>query len=402
MTVPLPPWAVMWLLGVATFFAVKIGTMLRATGWTAARLGEYGVGTATLDPRPFVRPKSASLPTPDWWQGLVGLFAAAVLWLVMVPAARLVSDWAAGVLAMAGVVCGLHFGAMHLMTAGWRLTGRDVRPLMQRPWRSETLAEFWGRRWNVAFRDASHLLIVQPLKRRLPVRWITAAVFLASGLIHEFVMSTPAGGWGGPTAYFLIQFAGVSLQRTGLAERLRLTAGWGGTLATAAVILLPLPLLFHRPFSEQCVLPFYDAVVSLAGWDGRWPEATLVRAGGWMQWSILLASACVPAALDWRGELAKLPPLLRQMFWVYGAYVVGAIVALGGASVFFAEEVARTRLGTAVAAATLAFWGVRFLVGVFWFDAKPFLTSRWFEAGYALLTVGFVTLTALYGFVAIS
>ena len=88
------------------------------------------------------------------------------------------------------------------------------------------------------------------------------------------------------------------------------------------------------------------------------------------------------------------------MFWVYGGYVVGSIVGLGGASVFFAEEVARTRLGTAVAAATAAFWGVRCLVGVFWFDAKPFLTNRWFEAGYALLTVGFVTLTVVYGFVA--
>ena len=401
----LPAWALMWALGVVVFFAVKLATAMAAgrssTGqWSAARLTLYATQTPTLDPAPFQRPRGRAISDADWWTGLVGVAAAAVVWVVIVPAARLWSDWAGGMAVMAGVVCGLHFGVFRLMTATWCAAGRDVRPIMDRPWVSTSLAEFWGRRWNVAFRDAAHRLLVCPLRRRLSPRWQALAVFLVSGLIHDVVMSTPAGGWGGPTLYFLLQPLGMAAQRSALGRRLGLDRGSAGTIFTAAWLLLPLPLLFHRPFCANVMLPFFDWCAAWAGWEGRLPRRSLVRAGGWMQWSILIASACVPASLNWRGELAKLSPLLRQMFWVYGGYVAGSIVALGAASVFWSAEIAATPLGHGVAAATAAFWGVRLLVGLFWFDAGPFLRNRWLEAGYALLTLGFVTLTCVYGFIA--
>jgi hypothetical protein len=39
---------------------------------------------------------------------------------------------------------------------------------------------------------------------------------------------------------------------------------------------------------------------------------------GWGQLCVLVASALVPIWLDWRNVLSTLPPLLRQLFWVYG------------------------------------------------------------------------------------
>ncbi|WP_010583793.1 hypothetical protein [Schlesneria paludicola] len=47
------------------------------------------------------------------------------------------------------------------------------------------------------------------------------------------------------------------------------------------------------------------------------------------QFGVLFASALVPLRLDWKQSLASLPPLMRQLFWVSGGYVVLSIVSLG-------------------------------------------------------------------------
>ena len=392
-----PAWLVMWSLGVAVFAAIKTATLFRRPSHSPAAGLAYLVGTPTLDPRPYQQPATQVAPGP-WWRGIVGLVAAGGALLIGVPLVRDWSPWLAGVVAMGGICGGLHFGVFEFLVAIQRSLGRDVRPIMQLPWESENLSEFWGRRWNRAFRDAAHLLLAGPLlARRWPAAIVLGVVFLASGLIHDLVMSLPAGGWGRPTAYFLIQYVGTLAQRTSIVRRLGGHRGWLGRLLAAAVILTPLPPLFHRPYCVEIMLPFYDAVAAAAGWDGRWSLVTLVRAGGWMQWSVLIASLLVPVSLDWNAELAVLPRLIRQLFWTYGGYVLGSIVALGGVSVFWAEEiVASDGLGRGVALATAAFWLVRLAIGWFVFDAEPFLDRAWKRTGYHLLSVNFVLLGTLY------
>ena len=44
---------------------------------------------------------------------------------------------------------------------------------------------------------------------------------------------------------------------------------------------------------------------------------------------VLSASALVPKVLDWRRQFASLDRLLRQLVWVYGAYIVLMITGLG-------------------------------------------------------------------------
>jgi len=41
---------------------------------------------------------------------------------------------------------------------------------------------------------------------------------------------------------------------------------------------------------------------------------------------ILIASAMVPFKLNWKEDLAVLSKLHRQMYWVYGGYVVLSVV----------------------------------------------------------------------------
>jgi hypothetical protein len=44
----------------------------------------------------------------------------------------------------------------------------------------------------------------------------------------------------------------------------------------------------------------------------------LVFVAGILQLSVLVASSLVPFQLDWRKELASLPKLHRQLYFVYG------------------------------------------------------------------------------------
>ena len=129
--------------------------------------------------------------------------------------------------------------------------------------------------------------------------------------------------------------------------------------------------------------------------------ADWLRLAGIGQLSVLIASSLVPLKLNWKKDLASLPTLHRQMYWTYGGYVVLGIVALGGISLACADELASgSRLARAVCAYGAVFWGVRLALQAV-FDVKPHLTAWWLKAGYHLLTVLFVTFTAVYGYAAV-
>ena len=66
----------------------------------------------------------------------------------------------------------------------------------------------------------------------------------------------------------------------------------------------------------------------------------LLRCGGAIQLGILMASALVPGKLQWRADLAKLPPLSRHLIWVHGGYIVLVIAAMGLSSLCLAAELA--------------------------------------------------------------
>ena len=128
----------------------------------------------------------------------------------------------------------------------------------------------------------------------------------------------------------------------------------------------------------------------------------LILIGGVLHFLTLIASAMVPKTLDWKGELAKLIPFLRTLFWVYGAFIVLTIIAFGLLSVLhFRELAAGDSLARSMCAFIAIFWGVRLVVALFFFDASEFLTTWYFKVGYHLLTVTFIYQTIAYGYCAI-
>ncbi len=130
----------------------------------------------------------------------------------------------------------------------------------------------------------------------------------------------------------------------------------------------------------------------------------LILLGGVLHFLTLIASAMVPKTLDWKGELAKLMPFLRTLFWVYGAFIVLIIIAFGVLSLLnFRTPGADnpTLLARSVCAFIAIFWGMRLVVQLFIFDVREFLTTWYFKVGYHLLTVTFIYQTVAYGYCAV-
>ena len=122
----------------------------------------------------------------------------------------------------------------------------------------------------------------------------------------------------------------------------------------------------------------------------------LLLAAGLIQMTVIATSALVPLRLDWRGQLAPLPKLIRQLFWVYGGYVVLAIFGLGLIVALNAGELASgTLLARSVCGYLAAFWGIRLALQLV-LDARPHLTTWWLWTGEAVLTFVFLFLAVVY------
>jgi hypothetical protein len=126
----------------------------------------------------------------------------------------------------------------------------------------------------------------------------------------------------------------------------------------------------------------------------------LLLAAGLIQLTVLIASALVPLRLNWKTQLASLPKLVRQLFWVYGGYVVLAIFGLGVIVAVNAAELAGgSVLARSVCGYLAVFWGIRVALQLV-LDARPYLTVWWLWAGEGVLTLIFVFLTGVYSIAA--
>ena len=114
----------------------------------------------------------------------------------------------------------------------------------------------------MAFRDFSHAYLFQPVSRRFGIGTASFLVFLVSGILHELVISVPAGGgYGLPTLYFLIQFFGILFYRYSLRHRLK--RKFLQHCYAVLIVLGPSPLLLHNPFITNVIHPFINRIGDL-------------------------------------------------------------------------------------------------------------------------------------------
>jgi hypothetical protein len=97
----------------------------------------------------------------------------------------------------------------------------------------------------------------------------------------------------------------------------------------------------------------------------------LVWAAGGVQLLIASANFFLPKELDYRGNLAKLSPIVREVFLVQAAYIVLILVAFAGLCFAFAGELAGgSPLGRALSAFLALFWGLRFCIQMLYYEAS--------------------------------
>ena len=227
----MPAWVFMWSLSFAIFFGLKW-----LTWWEARNQIPHGTGRSVayllawpgMDAETFLDSRQiASTPKyPEWiWALSNTLFGILLLWVVArkIPEQQfLVRGW----IGLFGLIFLLHFGSFHLLALFWQACGVVAQPIMSRPILSKNLSEFWGKRWNLGFRQLAYDLIFRPSHKRIGVATASVLVFLASGLIHDLVISLPArGGYGLPTGYFILQGLGVTVERSKLGRRIGLQRG---------------------------------------------------------------------------------------------------------------------------------------------------------------------------------
>ena len=203
------------------------------------------------------------LPTTWLWAIIETILGAVLLWVVArsVPQGEpLLGGW----LGMLGLILLLHFGSFQIVGLLWQGSGVDAKPIMSAPLRSTSLSEFWGKRWNLGFRQLAHELIFRPLHRTLGAATAGFLVFVASGLIHDLVISLPArAGYGLPTAYFVLQGAGMTVEHSEFGKRLGLGHGVRGWSFMALFLAGPAFWLFHPWFVLRVILPFMQAIHAL-------------------------------------------------------------------------------------------------------------------------------------------
>jgi len=261
----LPRWAVMWGMAFGIYVVCKWLTWWRTSraGCSVGRQLGYLVAWPGLDAVAFLGPRSeAKRPTLGEWSFAVVKLAFGG-WLCFVVAERVPAEhvyWR-GWVGMLGIVMGLHFGLFDLLSCAWRSQGVTAGRLMECPVVSTSVSEFWGRRWNVAFRDLTHRFLFRPWTARFGPRSAMGVGFVFSGLVHDVVISVPAGGgYGRPTLFFLLQGVAMFFERSRVGRSLGLGRGWCGWLFTLVVLLGPVGLLFHRPFVVEVVVPFLEAM----------------------------------------------------------------------------------------------------------------------------------------------
>ncbi len=314
--------------------------------------------------------------------GVLGLLAVA--WFGTPGSAW--SQW----LAIFFILLTVHMGLSDMLTEFAHAVGWPVKPLFDAPWRSESLTDFWSRRWNRPFVEMDRIFFLPWLSRRVGIRLALVGIFIISGLLHELAISYPAAvGWGGPLLYFAVQAAMVTLER-----RRKLGPAW-----VAVIVLGPIGLLFHGAFRTAIFRPLLEAMQQRLTNIGM-PAMinALIIALGVAQFLVLFASFQVPTRLRWKEELPRLSTLNHKLMWTYGSFIVFTIVSFGIITLVLREDMLQgTRAGLAVATFIFMFWGFRLAIDTFYFRSSDWPRGPFMQMGHVMLNCLFLFVFCGYG-----
>jgi hypothetical protein len=259
-----PAWIYMWLIAFSLFVSAKWLTifplLIAARRPSNKRLLGYCFLWPGLNARDFCFGDALPGRAGEWFAAIrKTILGAALLGFANQLIGR-TNTLLVGWIGMIGVAFLLHFGFFHLLSLAWRAAGVSAPPLMRFPIGATSLTRFWNGQWNRAFSDWMQQL-TRPIARRTNSRVAVLIIFLISGLLHESVISVPArAGYGLPTAYFLLQGIGQSIERSQFGNAIGLVRGWAGRCFVMLIAGLPAVVLFPPVFIERVILPMLEAL----------------------------------------------------------------------------------------------------------------------------------------------
>lgn len=123
----------------------------------------------------------------------------------------------------------------------------------------------------------------------------------------------------------------------------------------------------------------------------------MLQLAGWIQLSLVIPGLLMPGAVGLRKHVAVLPPFVRNLFWVYYAFIGLSLVSLGLITLTNATELAAGGpLARSFCWFLTAFWTLRLIAAVFVFDVRPYLTTVFYRVGYQITNVIFALLPLVF------
>ena len=115
---------------------------------------------------------------------------------------------------------------------------------------------------------------------------------------------------------------------------------------------------------------------------------------GFVQLAIALSNFALPRKLNYRENLSRVAPIVRQIFVVHSGYIVGVVVLFAAITFGFAAELSSGRgLGRFLAASMALFWFCRVPLQLFYYDAQ---LRRSHRAGDVAITLALLFLAVTY------
>jgi len=112
-----------------------------------------------------------------------------------------------------------------------------------------------------------------------------------------------------------------------------------------------------------------------------------------------LGSLVIPRMLDWKGALAHVPVLIRQMFWTYAGYILCINLFFGIISILFADELlSGNGLAKALLLLITIYWLSRVIIQFTYFDRSSVPQKLIYKAGEFVLVTLFIVFTLIYGY----
>ncbi len=115
------------------------------------------------------------------------------------------------------------------------------------------------------------------------------------------------------------------------------------------------------------------------------PIIPLIWAAGAVQLTMTGANAVLPGKLQYRENLSRVSPLVRQIFVVHSIYMVMVLLGFSSLCFFFAPRLSGgDSMGRSVSVFLALFWLLRIFLQVFYYDPEYRRHHRLADIAYTL------------------